>query len=176
MKRLSLIALALFATLTATQLTHAQVIGTYRPSVVTYYPTSTSMLPAASQPQIAQVSYVGGTTVTSTPVAMVNNTQYVGSPVASQAYYGNQVVASGCECTPLRAANITPTAYYPQAPVTYSQPVATVVPTAVPVQQVSFAPQPALPPNRYISTNLFGSPKVFAKGQPVRNALRWIGP
>lgn len=178
MKRLTLTALALFAALTATQYADAQVIGTYRPSLVTYYPTSTSVMPAPSQPQIVQASYQGGTTVTQTPIAMVNNTQYVGAPINSQAYYGTQAVSNGCECAPLRSmpTNITPTSYYSPAPVTYTQPVSYVAPATVPVQQVALSPQPALPPNRYIGTNLFGSPKVYANHQPVRNALRWLGP
>jgi hypothetical protein len=164
MKRLALTVLALFAALATVQSSEAQVIGTYRPSVVTYYPTSTSVLPAPSQPPIAQASYYGATTVT--PVANVS------APLASQAYYGTQVVsANGCQCAPLRSypANVTPTAYY-------SQPVAYAAPAAVPVQTVSYAAQPALGSNRYIGTNIFGNPKVYANGQPLRNALRWLGP
>ena len=165
MKRLTLTALALFAALTAAPFADAQVIGTYRPSVVTYYPTSTSTMPAAYQPQIAQASYYGGSTVA--------------TPIASQSYYGTQAIASnGCECTPLRSypTNITPTAYYSPAPVTYTQPVSYAAPVSVPVQQVAYNTQPALGSNRYIGTNLFGSPKVYANGQPLRNAIRWLGP
>lgn len=178
MKRLTLTTLALFTALTFSQFADAQVIGTYRPSLVTYYPTSTSVLPAPSQPQIVQASYQGGTTITQTPIATVSNTQYVGAPIASQAYYSTQPVTTGCECTPLRSypTNVTPTAYYSPAPVTYTQPVSYVAPATVPVQQVSLAAPSALPANRYIGTNLFGNPKVYATGQPVRNALRWLGP
>jgi hypothetical protein len=159
MKRLTLTTLALLATLTAVNFADAQVIGTYRPSVVTYYPTSPSFTPAPSQPQIVQASYYGAQT---TPIATVSNTQAIG----------------GCECTPLRSypTNIAPTVYSSPAPVAYSQPVAYAAPVSVPVQTVAYNTQPALPPNRYIGTNLFGSPKVYANGQPVRNALRWLGP
>jgi hypothetical protein len=149
--------LAAIVVLSAT-LAQAQVFGTYRPSVVTYYPTATSGIPAASQPQIAQASYYGTTPVT--------------TPIAAQSYYAAPV--TGCQCTPLQSypTNITPTAYYSPTPVTYAQPVS----YAAPIQTVSYNAQPALGPNRYIGRNLFGSPKVYANGQPVRNALRWLGP
>jgi hypothetical protein len=119
-------------------------------------------MPAAYQPQFAQASYYGGSTV-ATPIANIASAQVIGG---------------GCQCAPLRSypTNITPTAYYSPAPVTYAQPISYAAPMSVPVQQVAYNTQPALGPNRYISTNLFGSPKVYANGQPLRNALRWLGP
>lgn len=164
MQRLKLPALALSATLAAAQFASAQVIGTYRPSVVTYYPTSTSVLPAASQPQIAQASYYGASTVAS-PIATVSGTQYLGGPIATQSYYASPVATGGCGC----GCGCTP------APVAYTQPIAYSAPVAAPVQTVSYA-QPGLGANRYIGSNIFGNPKVYATGQPLRNALRWLGP
>lgn len=164
MKRLTFAALVLAGALAATHTASAQVIGTYRPSVVTYYPTSASTMPAAYQPQIAQANYYGAA-----PMA---------TPIASSSYYAQPMAQSGCECTPQRSypTNQTPTAYYSPAPVSYQQPISYAAPLSVPVQTVAYNTQPALGPNRYIGTNIFGNPKVFATRQPLRNALRWLGP
>jgi hypothetical protein len=32
----------------------------------------------------------------------------------------------------------------------------------------------SLPPNSYVGRGIFGQPKVYVPGQPIRNALRYL--
>ena len=149
----------------------AQVIGTYRPSVVTYYPATGSTAPAVYQPTyVAQTGYYPQNYYAAAPITTVGGPQVVStvgyggygvSPVAAaQPYYGAPIAGNACGCVPQ-------TTCYPVNQISYAQP-------AVPVQYASGGA--GLPDNRYIGTNLFGSPKVYANGQPLRNVLRWLGP
>jgi hypothetical protein len=140
----------------------AQVIGTYRPSVVKYYPAATSAAPASYQARTAAISPVGyyPTTTVSAPITTLGGPQVVSPlPVANTSYYGAPLGGSACCCSSggVPVAPIAATANYSSAPIVYAN-------------------AGGLGGNRYIGRSLWGGPKVYANGQPVRNALRWLGP
>ena len=200
MKRMTLLA-ALFVLSTAT-LAQAQVIGTYRPSLVTYYPSTSSVTPVAYHKPVpannqayaqyasntrTQVAYAPNnyttTNYASYPVNTVANTQVVSSvPVQQASYYNgtpyvanypqqvtySPIVGNDC-CNPCQP--IQTVAY--QAPVqtiAYQQPVA-------PVQPIATTAQPGYIDGKwYVGKGLLGRPKLYAEGQPIRNAFRTILP
>jgi hypothetical protein len=151
----------------------AQIIGTYRPSVVTYFPAATSAAPATYQMRttpITPVSYYPTTTV-SAPITTLGAPQVVSPyPVASASYYGNTVpvASTSYHSAPLGGnACCCPTGGVPVAPLAT---------TSYSPAPIVYANSGGMGGNRYIGRTLWGSPKVYASGQPVRNALRWLGP
>ena len=192
MKRMTLLA-ALFAVSTAT-LAQAQVIGTYRPSLVTYYPSTSSVTPVAYYKPVpannqAYAQYASNTRTQvayatnnypSYPVNTVANTQVVNSvPVQQTSYYNSTpyvansptqvtyspIVGNDC-CNPCQ----------PIQTVAYQAPVQTIA-YQQPVQPIAAAPQPGLIDGKwYVGKGLLGRPKLYAEGQPIRNAFRTILP
>lgn len=136
----------------------AQVIGTYRPSVVTYYPTSTSVAPASYQTPITTAGYYAPT-VPAAPVRTVAATRVISH---------SPVIGGGC-APPLPATPVAGTSYYP---VTNS---ACAAPASGAVVAAGYDGT-ALGGRHYIGRNLFGRPKIYAKRQPLRNVLRFLGP
>ena len=189
MKRMTLLTVALsVAVLIASNVTlcEAQVIGTYRPSLVTYYPSATSVTPVAYyKPVPATTQYAAN--YSSYPVASTSYTQPISTaPVVQSSYVGatpyvanypyttagSPVVGGACGCAPIQTIGTTScyptTAYAPVQTVAYQQPVA-------PVQPITA--QPGLIDGKwYVGKGLLGRPKLYAEGQPIRNAFRTILP
>lgn len=216
MKRMALLSTILtFAIASAVQ---AQVIGTYRPSVSTYYPTtaSVSVSPVTHYMPVKPASYSQPVITSSTPVPgtmqvisganvytqpastsyaqiasdteVISQTQYAAQPttvVSQPAQYAVQptqyvyqqpavaspmVVGNNC-CQPVAAAPA----------VSYAAPVNCCYTQPMQVQQVAYqsaANPTCVPPDgrHYVGRTLWGSPKVYAERQPLRNALRFLGP
>jgi len=101
-----------------------------------------------------------------------------GQPVASTSTTalqpvpaGTPVASSGNCCSPCSAGYAT-TAYQP---VTAYQPIADTAPSIGygPVLALSPAPQPG---NVVLGRGILGQPTAYVRGQPVRNAFRWLFP
>jgi hypothetical protein len=157
----TILTMATIAGLMLTSAASAQVIGTYRPSVVTYYPHTTSAAPATFQARTMPITPVGyyPTTTVAAPITTLGGPQVVSPlPVTHASYYGAPPAASGCGCT---GGGV---------------PVAPIVATSYSPAPVACASACDLGGNRFVGRSVWGSPKVYANGQPVRNALRWLGP
>ena len=188
MKRVALLAFA-FVVGTAS-LMEAQVIGTYRPSVVTYYPSATSVAPATAYRPLPSATQFASTQYTY-PVTTVGSPQVFSStPVVNTSYVSttpyvtaSPIVGGNCNCSPVQTVggiSYQPITNYspPVQTVAYQQPIQTVAyqqPATLPVQTVS-AQTAAVGGKYYVGKGLLGRPKVYAQGQPVRNALRSIFP
>ena len=184
------------ATCTAS-LSQAQVIGTYRPSLVTYYPSASSVTPiAAYRPVPSATQYAASpynnygvqTASWAQPAttAPVVNTSFAGGGMYAGVpqYTASPVTGGDCggcgSIQTIGAANYAPGlgcggfAQQPAyAPIAYQQPIAAQY-QAVPYQNIGGAEQ--LGGKYYVGKGLLGRPKVYAQGQPVRNALRSILP
>ena len=202
MKRFALLAVVAVACMTATL--QAQVIGTYRPSLVTYYPSNSSVTPVAYAKPVptAGTSYVADR-YSSYPVTAASATQVISStPVVQTAYAsgtnyvyptsyantagysyanypttaGSPIIGGNCGCAPIQT--IGTTSYYPATtvtPVAYQQPIAYQQPVGVPAQTIAGS-NPMLGGKYYVGRGLLGRPKVYAHGQPLRNVFRKILP
>lgn len=155
MKPIALLSTLVTLTLAATS--QAQVIGTYRPSITTYRSTvpAVAMRPASYSTRVTTANY---TTPVTAPVTTVGSPQVVNSYYPQSHVVGSPVAGGACNCGP-----VAPTVAYQGAP------------CAAPAV-TAYSPGPGLPDGRYISRNLWGSPKVYGSGQPVRNLLRYLGP
>ena len=167
MKRFALLAaLAVACTTTYSQ---AQVIGTYRPSLVTYYPSATSVTPVAyykpiptqyasnvyatnTSPNYPLAQAAGFTTATVPAPQAIHST-----PIVQTSYYGAAAYGGGPQvayspiggdcCTPYQSSAAT--SYYPAggcAPIqSCCSPVAYQQPAYAPVQTIAYQ-QPVVAP------------------------------
>ena len=193
--------IALLAVLVATGLSahvEAQVIGTYRPSLVTYYPSTTSVTPVAYHKPVPTTQYAGtqyaANPYNSYPVVTASANQVVNStPIVQTSYVGgtsyaanypyttvnSPIATTNCGCAPIQT--IGTTNYYPStavAPVAYQQPVVapvTQVAYQQPIQTIA-AENTYIDGKYYVGKGLLGRPKVYAQGQPIRNVFRRILP
>jgi len=172
MKRYALLAVVMVACSAA--LAQAQVIGTYRPSLVTYYPSASSVTPVTAYRPVPTAARYASAQQSVTPVvnaAYTSSTPYV----ANSAYVAQSPVVGGaCGCPPVQtiggASQVSTVAYSPAV-----QTVAYQQPATVPVQTVG-GRGGLIDGKYYVGKGLLGRPKVYAEGQPVRNALRAILP
>ncbi len=163
----------------------AQVIGTYRPSVVTYYPAATGTPVGYQQPYqrplVQPVSYTSASYApanyapvrygSAAPISTVGYSQVASRTPLYNASYGVGTPVGGNCCTPIQSVGYAQSSpCLPIAQTAYAPPV------GLPVQAIAAPPPGTIDNEYYIGHGLLGRPKVFKTGQPLRNTLRRILP
>lgn len=159
----------------------AQVIGTYRPSVVTYYPAASATQVGYQQPRVQPVNYAPASYApanyapvsygSTTPISTVGYSQVASrTPLYNTSHIVGSPVGSGC-CAPIQSVGYAQGAPCPPIAQTAYAP-----PVGLPVQAIAAPPPGTIDSQYFIGQGLLGRPKVFKVGQPLRNTVRRILP